>query len=299
MSPLPKTKMIIHLYGPDSYRRNKKLRELLADYFKKYPAADFLDIDFSEDKEAFVKARDFLEQPSMFTSSKVLVAHASACATKASKDGEEEAGGEEKDAKGSTAWRKDWAAILKKYAEDTKVFVFLTDAGKPLKAFDFLLKKPARSSVFAELSGEELRRFVLEEAEARGLSFSPEALRFFLGFLGSAPDASWNAVHEIEKLSLMGLPQPLAAKAIEPVIEWSAKTAVFEGARAIMWARGRTERLKLLEKLFLQKEAAAYIFNSLGFMARGRDAVRLADYDVSVKSGGLDYEEALLDFVLQ
>ena len=112
------------------------------------------------------------------------------------------------------------------------------------------------------------------------------------------PDVSWNAIGELDKLSLMSLPQPISAKAIEPAIEWSSKTAVFEGARAITWARGRMDKVKLLEKLFLQKEAAAYIFNSLGFMARGADAVRLADYDVSVKSGHLDYEEALLDFVI-
>ncbi|MCL4404200.1 hypothetical protein M1432_02570 [Patescibacteria group bacterium] len=291
--------MIIHLYGPDSYRRKMKLRELLADYFKKYPAADFLDVDFIEDQEAWEKARDFLSQPSMFTPSKVLVAREGTCSDKASKKSADGAEGEERDVKGAAAWRKQWAGVLKKYAEEPKIFVFLSDSGKPLKAFDFLLKKPVRSSTFDELAGEGLRRFVAAESEAHAISFSPEALRFFLGFLESAPDASWNAVNEIEKLSLMDLPQPIAAKSIEPVIEWSSKTAVFEGARAIMWARNRTDRMKLLEKLFLQKEAAAYVFNSLGFMARGGDAVRLADYDASVKSGGLDYEEALLDFVLR
>ncbi len=292
--------MIYYLYGPDSYRRKKKLRELLADYFKKYEAADLLDLDFSEDQEARMKGRDFLSQPSMFTPSKVLIARESACSAKASRKGGTEADDEnEKEAKGAATWRKEWAAVLQKYADEPKVFIFLTDSNKPIKIFDFLLDKPVRSLPFHELSGEDLRRFIVEEAETRRLSFSPEALRFFLGFLGSAADVSWNAVSEMEKLSLMDLPQPISAKAIEPVIEWSSKTAVFEGARSLMWARNRTDRLKLLEKLLLQKEAAAYVFNSLGFIARGVDAVRLADYDVSVKSGGLDYEEALLDFVLK
>ena len=88
--------MIIHLSGPDSYRRKKKLRELLADYFKKYESADLLDLDFSDDKEAWEKARDFLNQPSMFTPSKVLVARESACSTRTLRRGEAEDTGPER-----------------------------------------------------------------------------------------------------------------------------------------------------------------------------------------------------------
>jgi DNA polymerase III delta subunit len=268
--------MIFHLYGPDSYRRKRKLRELLADYFKKYPTSDLLDLDFEGADDAWEKARDFLNQPSMFTPSKVLIARESAMDT----DG------------------KKWAEVLKKYAEEPKTFIFISDGGKAVKTFDFLLKKPVRSLAFEELGGAELKAFVLDEAAARGLQFTPEALQFFLGFVSSAKDASWNTINELEKISLMELAQPMDLRSLQPLIEWNAKTAVFEGTRAIMWSRTRAEKLKALEKLFIQKEAAAYIFNSLGFGARGKDAVRLADYDVSVKSGGLDYEEALLDFVI-
>ncbi len=269
--------MIIHLYGSDSYRRNKKLREFLAEYLRKYESADLLELDFEEDDEAAEKAGTFLSQPSMFAPSKVLVAKGGCTSAEA----------------------KEWAKTLKKYLEEPKIFVFISDSGKPVKAFDFVLKKPARSIFFDELTGEDLKRFVLGEAKARGLDLSPEAMRYFIGFTSSAEDASWNAVNELEKLSLIGLPQPVDLKALESLVEWTAKAAVFEGARAIMWGKGRAEKMKALEKLFLQKEAAAYIFNSLGFGARGRDAMRLADYDVKVKSGGLDYEEALLDFVLE
>ncbi len=268
--------MIFHLYGPDSYRRNKKLREFLAEYFKKHTTTDILELDFEGDEEAAAKAKDFLSQPSMFTPSKVLVVRESAV----------------------SADNKSWAAVVKKYVDESKTFVFFSDSGKPVKVFDFLLKKPVQALAFNELAGEELKKFVLDEAAARRIKFSPEAFRFLIGFLGSAKDASWNAVNELEKIALLELPQPIALKSLEPMLEWTAKTAVFEGVRAIMWARDRAEKLKALEKLLLQKEAVAYIFNSLGFGARGRDVVRLADYDVSVKSGGLDYEEALLGFVL-
>jgi len=60
-----------------------------------------------------------------------------------------------------------------------------------------------------------------------------------------------------------------------------------------------SKKLVILEQLFLQKEEPARLFNSLVYQVRGNDILRLADYDVSVKSGGLEYEEALLDFVIE
>ncbi len=268
--------MIFYLYGPDSYRRKRKLRELLADYFKKYPTADFMDLDFEETENAWEIARDFLNQPSMFTPSKVLLARESAADT----DG------------------KTWAAVLKQYSEEPKIFIFLSDKKPAIQIFHFLLQPPVRSLPFGELKGIELKNFVLNEAAARGLKFTPESLRFFLDFVSGAQDASWNTVNELEKISLLELEQPLDLRSLQPLIEWNAKTAVYEGTRTIIWSRTKEDKLKALEKLFLQKEEAAYIFNSLSFGARGRDAVRLADYDVSIKSGGLDYEEALLNFVI-
>ena len=38
--------MIIYLYGPDSYRRGEKVRELVSKYREKYAHADFLEVDF-------------------------------------------------------------------------------------------------------------------------------------------------------------------------------------------------------------------------------------------------------------
>ena len=52
-------------------------------------------------------------------------------------------------------------------------------------------------------------------------------------------------------------------------------------------------------KPFPSEKEAAYIFNSLAYIAKGKDIVRMADYDVAVKSGNLEYEEALTDFVIR
>ena len=65
--------MIYFLYGPDSYRRNQKLKSSLDGYRKKYPTGDIMAVDLEENPDDWTKARDFLNQPSMFVDSKVLI----------------------------------------------------------------------------------------------------------------------------------------------------------------------------------------------------------------------------------
>jgi hypothetical protein len=56
-------------------------------------------------------------------------------------------------------------------------------------------------------------------------------------------------------------------------------------------------RLYALEKLFSINDPAAKIFNIVAAQAGDR-IQHVAEYDLAIKSGKLDYEEALVDFVL-
>jgi DNA polymerase III delta subunit len=267
--------MIYFFYGPDSYRRNQKLNSSIAEYRKKHPAADLAIFDLEEEPDDWMKARDFLIQPSMFVDSKVLVVKNS---------------GEIKE--------KEWLKVLKSELETPHTFVFISDGKKPLKAFEFLLALPAKNNFFGELEGRILEMFVKKEAEARNVGFEKNALEYFLGYLASVPERSWVAISELEKISLAGFSQPIKFQDLKTIIAQDLNNDVFGTAREIVWAKTWPEKLKLLEKLLLQKKEPAYIFNSLAYSVRGKELVRLADYDVAIKSGNLDYEEALLDFVL-
>lgn len=267
--------MIYFFYGPDSYRRNQKLNFSIVEYRKKHPAADLAVFDLEEEPDDWMKARDFLNQPSMFVDSKVLVVKNS---------------GEVKE--------KEWLKVLKSKLETPRTFVFISDQKKPLKAFEFLLALPVKSNLFGELEGRLLETFVKKEAEVRNIGFEKSALDFLLGRLASFPERSWIAVNDLDKISLAGFSQPIRFQDLKTVIAQDFNDDVFGTAREIAWSKTWPERLRLLEKLLLQKKEPAYIFNSLAYSVRGRELIRLADYDAAIKGGNLDYEEALLDFVL-
>jgi len=268
--------MIIYLYGEDSYRRNKKLQELIDAYKKKYKQLDFLAVDLEDNPDGWLEVKDFLSQPSMFVESKLAVIKQS-----------------------NQVEKEEWIAILKKYLKADRVFLLISDKEKPKKIFSFLLKEPVKSSSFLELTGEKLKVFVRKELELRRLRFSQKAWYFFINYLEKTEsDRSWLAVNELDKISLANFPQPISLEDVLSCVNWLPKEEVFVITRLLLKEKDWRRRLGLLESLFLQKEDSRRIFNSLAFQAEGKKALLLADYDISVKSGGLEYEEALLDFCL-
>jgi len=267
--------MIIYLYGPDSYRRNKKLNELITAYRQKYKQIDLQIFDLEEDPEAPQKAKEFIKQPSMFVDSKIALVKES----------------------GMTE-TKEWLNILKTNLNTPKTFILISDKTEPKKAFSFLLKKPVTSQYFEELKGDLLEAFLEKEVRVRKLNFSPEARRFFKTYLESSEEKTWLAINELDKIALANLPQPLSKADLAQLIHWIVSEKPFLIAGQILYSRGPKQKLGLLEKLLLQKEEPAHIFNSLAYQAREKELMRLADYDIAIKSGRLEYEEALTDFIL-
>lgn len=269
--------MIYCFYGSDSYRRGKKLREVLNAYRKKHASVDMFEIDLEENPETWEEARDFLNQPSMFVDSKVLVVRES-----------------------GTVDRAEWVKALKAQIKIKKTFVIISDEKKPNEKFLFLLKEPVRAQEFQELKGTPLEKFLNIEACARGIAFERTALRFFTAFVDAyEAGKSWFGISELEKLVLLKKSSLITLADLKAHISIFERDIMSNLTRNMLFAKNKSNKLVFLERLFLQRESPSHIFNLLGYQTTGEKTVSLADYDVLVKSGKLDYEEALLGFVLK
>lgn len=267
--------MIIHLFGPDAYRRTEKAKELVAAYRAKYEHADLFVVDLEDEPEGWTAARDFLRQPSMFVDSKVLVVR-------------EPAAVEE----------KEWQEALAEAADAKRVITILSSADDATAAFPFLDQKGVERQEFKELEDRLLEVFVAREAKVRGIVFEPDALRYFLAYLESLSSRSARATTEFERLSLAKFPSPVTRANMEHFIAWLPSEELYRGTRAVLGGASALERLTALERLFLTREAAAKLFNIIGYGAMGVSAAALAAYDIAAKSGRLEYEEALTDFTM-
>lgn len=256
--------MIIFLYGPDSYRRAYKEREIIDAYHSKHGSLSSAWFDLGE-KNGLDGLKEFLANSSMFEPDKLAVIEQPFKA----------AAGELQDA-------------LKPYLDNgTKTTILIVSESKAPAKLSFLISKPSRSQEFGLLSGKELENFILKEAEDRGVKLKTGVVgELAQGFGGD----TWSIVTELDKLVLMK----------KQVVEAKALPNYYELINGLKYGRDIRSRVVALELILSErKDDAARVFNSIAYKLKSaREAVLLADYDVAVKSGKLDYEEVLLDLAL-
>ncbi len=272
--------MIIFLNGPDDYRRREKATSIVAEFRTQHgaPGLDSFDL---EEKEEFSRFRDFTKNQSLFEPNKLAVL----------KNVFSAAGGE--------SVIRELAAELKLAVKQTNLTVLISEREKPNKGFDFLLKKSTKLLVqkFDYLKGSQWETFVADQAEKQGMKLS----KHDIGFLAKVYESdTWRLVTELRKISCLAsfLKGPAGAAAGKEIknLDFEIIPDLWELLKKLK-SYGLDNRLAALEKLFSLHEPLPKIFNMLIYQWPEK-LVQFAAYDVLVKSGKLEYEEALVGLVL-
>jgi len=259
--------MIIFLHGPDDYRRERKKKFYTEGFRKKYSNLGLGSFDLAENG-SLGKLREFARSQSIFELRKLaLVENAF----------EGESGGA--------------ARLFKELIRESKTTAIISGAKKPEDGFEFLLEKPVLNQRFDFLSGAEWLSYVKLLAKEARVELSPSAAELLAGvYRGN----TWGLTTEFQKIASLktGLVEKrdLGKLGLEVRPDyWSLMGGL----------RGREVRRRLwaLERLFGLGEPTPKIFNILA-AGSGAQIPRFAAYDIAVKSGRLDYEEALLDFAI-
>ena len=265
--------MIVFLYGPDDWRREQRKKFYIKEFEKKYSGLSVEYFDLTGEA-ALENLEVFLRSQSLFEKKKLAVL---------------ESVGEADD--------KKLAGILKPIADDPATIAIISENKKPAGALKFAanLKKPSTAEAFDHLEGAERTAFIKKEAKNRDVRLSPEAVNFLAEVYAKN---SWGLVAELEKLVNLRSSQDLKliaraeleALGLETVPNYwmMVNSAKSQNLKTRLWA---------LEKLLSQKDPPAKIFNILASLWREK-IPQMAEYDFMVKSGKLEYEEALLDVVL-
>jgi DNA polymerase III delta subunit len=286
--------MIIFLYGPDDYRRSQKKRDLIAEFTKKRSDLGLAYFDLAA-KDWFDGFEEFTKTQSLFASAKLAVFENMF----------------ELD-------NKELVKLLKPFLENEAVTLLIAEREKPVKALGFLLEKPAYTQKFENLEGAEWTAFILAEAKKMGIALSPSAA----AFLGTVYQGnSWALATEVQKLSTLPSVTPSSVDSKEIKIQRTMATSDAKAsadktidkkdldqfdleAAPNYWAllngvKGYDLRTRLyaLEKLFATNDPPAKLFNILASQWKEKTP-QCAEFDFAIKSGKLDYEDALVDLVL-
>jgi DNA polymerase III delta subunit len=169
--------------------------------------------------------------------------------------------------------------------------VLCSEKEEPAKTFRFLLKNPVIFQKFDYLLGYEWEKFIRVEAKKFGLNLRDTALRLLAEIY---KENTWGLITEFQKLSTLKSGEISGEDLDKLGLEVSPNYwAMLDGLKSSNLAG----RLVALEKLFGAEEPMPKVFNILSSQWREKTSL-MAEYDLKVKSGKMDYEECLLDLVL-
>ncbi len=249
--------MILYLFGSDTYRLRKKLREIILAYEKKQGRSSIGRFDLEQDEGALEKLKEFVETRSLFATKKLAVAEVS---------------------KADAELKK----FLKPLVKDEETTLILVSEEKLGKGFEFLLKEPSKKEEFEELNESQRQAFIQKEAAQRGIKLTAEQTAALV-----AEENTWSAINQIEILANGG-----------KLEETEANPEFFPLVQAVLSNRINLSRRLAAIDILLRKYDATAAFNVLAALAPAELKPTFADYDIMKKSGKLDYDDALLHFVL-
>lgn len=250
--------MIIYLYGPDSYRRQKKVEYYVGEFRKKHSGLSLERFDLSEN-DSLIKFKDFVLARSLFSAVKM---------------------GLVKELPTDGAMATESVSILKRALNDPEVTVIISEnKALPTERYSFLSKSHTVEG-FELPTPLELTSFIKKEADSRGLKLSAAEINLLITSNGD----TWGIVNDLDKLALGGRIE----EGIENKNFWDLLKRLFNGdVAALTW--------------LLETDDAAKIFNMAASLKQidSRTLNKMADYDVAIKSGQLEYPEALLGLVIK
>lgn len=268
--------MIIFLYGPDDYRRSEKKRSIVVEFSKKRSEIGLGVFDL-EEKTSLESLGQFLKTQSIFETAKLAVLE--------------------------NAFELDapkLAKLLKPFIEEKNITILITEKDKPVKALGFLLEKPTISQKFEQLAGAEWTAFIQAEAKKNDVKLTPAAAQF-LGTIYAGN--TWGLITEIEKLS--GFKNSAAGASATGAVIDKKDLDIFDFEVAPnYWGLINglknydiKNRLYAFETMLAANDPPAKIFNILASQWQEKTP-HMAEYDLAVKSGKVDYEEALVDLLI-
>ena len=263
--------MIIFLYGEDTWRKIQRKKEIIKNFKDKNPdiVLNIVNIDLEECSiDSFL---EIIQSQSIFENKKFIVL--SGIFSNENKN------------------NKKLAEEIKIALKNQNLHILIQEKEKPPQNFSFLLKKPVFFEKFEKLKGQKWKNFVLNQIKKRDLNLTTSAINLISEVYEGN---SFALITELDKIMLLNK-KTIDLKDLNNInIEIKPD---FNFIFKDLASSNLKQRLNAFENLISLNEDSAKIFNILAYFWREKTQF-FAIYDRAIKSGKLDYEEALLDIIL-
>ncbi|MCL5012207.1 MAG: hypothetical protein M1320_02160 [Patescibacteria group bacterium] len=267
--------MVILLYGPNAYARDKKERELIDAARQKYPDALYAVFDM-EDEASAQNAYNFLFDTGLFAQGKKIIrlSHINSISD---------------------------ISLINRMLQraQSKDVLCMVHESWPKKELTIAQKKifldvTYSDQFFPHYSSTQATKELLYIAHGEGVVLDTSAVARVYVFAGND---MYGAYHELTRLSL--LTNHITISFLNTLPEYAETREVFEFARSVVSGGSLPHRLELWEYMKSQHVEPFLIFGYLAKMAKKEPLIRaLARADELVKTGRLDMDQALEEIVI-
>jgi DNA polymerase III delta subunit len=268
--------MIYLFFGPNGYTRRKKVLALIDAIIKKHPQTATRTFFLDEEREIDA-LYDFLSPKSLFEFSK-RVARVKNSLVEV-----------------SDPLFQRVITLMKDDKESVLIFDEPWDVKSIPKWLSGLVKNgEVKTFEFPKPERDETIKLILSEAKKIGTSMDAGAAQFLLGVLNGDVDS---CIGEVTKLS--HLKHPITRQFLSSLDEYRLEHGIYDFSRSIS-VGSISEKLRGWEELLVQKTDPYIVFNYIAKSASTLKQIkRIADMDVSVKSGLLEPYQAILMLLLR
>lgn len=240
--------MVIFIYGPDTFRSNRKISEIIKEYRSKYKSGlNFVQIELTEDR--FSELQDAIETSSMFNEKKLIIIKNAFSASK-----------ELKKRISDYLSRKDL------FENKDIILIFFEKGAIKNKnvLFKLLVKKSFKKQEFKQLPPHRVKLLIKEEVEELGGRIHPVALERLLLYYGND---LWQLTNELKKLVSFKKNETIQAEDVENLCETSIDLNIFKTIEAIS-DKNKKRALKLISKHFQVGENESKVFSMIVYQFR-------------------------------
>ena len=273
---LNKNGMIYLFYGPGEYSRQKKLNAFISATLQKQPQTAFKKFSLDEEDE-LGQLYDFIVPRSLFESAKRVAIIKNS---------------------NSVLDEDIFKRVIILLGADKESALFFNegwDKGDVPKIIQPLVENGSiKEFYFEKLAESKTKTLLAHEIKARGIRMEIAALEHLLSVFGGDIYA---CINESEKLSFLNI--PITKKLLLSMDEYQEESEIFEFSRSVSSNTTLRERLSLWERLLCQRVDNYRVLNYLAKAAGNLPLIKkIADADVSIKTGVLEPEQALLEMLL-
>ncbi len=235
--------MIIFLYGPDTYRSQQKLNEIIERYKKTSKSGLNLKY-FDFKKDSYQELKDEFQIISMFQEKKLMVL---------------------KNAFFNAKFKRKFLEKSKKFRDSKDIILFYEEGefSKNDALFNFL-KKQAKFQEFKLLESQRLKNWAKKEFEKYQCQVSDRALGKLIEFIGND---LWQISNEIKKLVSYKKKQEIGEEDVELLVKPKIETDIFKTIDAIS-SGNKKQALLLIHKHLEKGDSPLYLLSMINFQFR-------------------------------